>query len=481
VSGLLPTLRRAEALRRGLWRRTGVRLAAVQVVVVLLSFGVAGIMTRTDIHQSNQRTLQREIRGEMASLQDEIVRQGEARLPATVERRTRLWRGFEYGLVTQEGQLLGGRLQGPLGRPGWSRIHGRGAWGATRTFLTFTAPTPSGSWLSVGKNLADVEHEMLLVTWRLIMASACGALVCLAACIYFGRHAWRRLAAMSDTAHLVAEGHLNVRVPAAGAGTPDDIDELGGALNVMLDRIGGLVDQLRRVTTDVAHDLRTPLTRLRQKLERLERARDLGAHHRASVVAAHADLMELLRTFDALLQLAEIEGRSLADEGVVFDLSEVARRVCEAFRPDIEESGRRLEVEVIPVALAGDPALIAQMLANLIENGLRHTPVGSTIRVAAGATADGSRLTVSDDGHGIAAHMRQAVLAPYFRLDESRGTAGSGLGLSLVAAVAARHRARLELDDNGPGLAVTVAFLAAGHRTADTSPALAASRYPQAA
>ncbi|RAK61405.1 hypothetical protein DJ021_17145 [Phenylobacterium hankyongense] len=480
MSGLLPTLRRAEALRRRLWRRTGVRLAAVQVIVVLLSFGVAGIMTRADIHQSNQRTLQREIRGEMASLQDEIVRQGEARLPATVERRTRLWRGFEYGLVTQRGQLLGGRLGGPRGEPGWSRIHGRGAWGASRTFLAFTARTPSGAWLSVGKNLADVEHEMLLVTWRLVMASACGALVCVAAGIYFGRHTWRRLAAMSDTAHLVAEGRLNVRVPAAGAGTPDDLDELGGALNVMLDRIGGLVSQLRRVTTDVAHDLRTPLTRMRQKLERLERARDLGAHHRASIGAVHGDLLELLRTFDALLQLAEIEGRSLADEGVAFDLADVARRVCDAFRPDLEESGRRLELDASPVALAGDPALIAQMLANLIENGLRHTPVGSTIRVTVAPAPEGPRLTVADDGPGIAAHMRQAVLAPYFRLDASRGTAGAGLGLSLVAAVAARHRARLELDDNRPGLAVTVAFPASGDRVA-AGQTPAASAYPRAA
>jgi signal transduction histidine kinase len=460
LSGVRPIARRAEALRRRIWRRTGVRLAVVQVLVVLASFGVAGVMTRADIHQSNQRTLQREIGGEMASLQDEIVRMGEPRLPATVERRTRLWRGFEYGLVTPDGQRLGGRLMSPRERLGWSRVRGRGAWGANLTFLALTARTPSGAWLSVGKNLAEVEHETLMVTWRLIAASACGVVVCVAACIVFGRPTWRRLAAMSNTAHLVAEGRLNVRVPAARPGGPDDIDELGVALNVMLDRIGGLVGQLRRVTTDVAHDLRTPLTRMRQRLERLERARDLADHHRQSVASAHADLLELLRTFDALLQLAEIEGRSLADEQVILDLSEVTCRVSEAFRPDVEESGRRLEIDTGPgpVLVAGDSALLAQMVANLIENALRHTPVGSTIRVAVGAGAEGPCLTVADDGDGIPSHMRQAVLAPYFRLDESRGTAGSGLGLSIVAAVAARHRARLELGDNEPGLAVTVVF-----------------------
>jgi signal transduction histidine kinase len=448
----------AQVHAQRFWRRTGVRLAAIQVLVVLLAFGVAGLMARGGVRASSEATSRREIRGEMASLQDEIVRFGEARLAVTVERRTRLWRGFDYGLEGPHGELLAGRLRTPPGHPGWVDLPRPGAHGAEETFLTYVQPTPGGGWLSVGKNLAGEQAEMRLVTWRLIEAGACGALVCLVVWGLFVRSTWRRLANIADTARLVADGRLKVRVPAASGGSPDDIDELGAALNAMLDRVGGLIGQLRRMSTEVAHELRTPLTRVRQKLEQLEAATDLPASRRLVVTQAQGDIRELLRTFDALLQMAEIEGRSLADEGRVFDLAEVAQRLADAFRPDVEESGRRLELETEPAAVGGDAALVAQMLANLIENGLRHTPVGTTLRITVGARAEGARLTVADDGRGVPEHMREAVLAPYVRLAQSHGSPGAGVGLAIVAAVAARHRARLTLQDNAPGLRVTVDF-----------------------
>src|ERR1700741_3721415 len=242
--------------------------------------------------------------------------------------------------------MLGGRLADARGHEGWSVIHGRGAWGQARSFLAFTQRTPSGGWLSVGKDLADVRRQALLVTWRLAAAGACGALVCLVVWALFARETWRRLGRISDTAHLVTEGSLNVRAPLTQRRRPDDIDDLGVAFNQMLDRIGGLIAQLRRVTTDVAHDLRPPLPRMRLKLEQLERSGDLAPRDRLAITAVHADLRELLRTFDALLQLAEIEGRNLADEGGAFDVAEVASRVAEAFRPDLEEGGRSLSVQV---------------------------------------------------------------------------------------------------------------------------------------
>jgi signal transduction histidine kinase len=435
-----------------------VRLAAIQVLVVLIAFGVAGLMSRAGVRAANEATLRREIQGEMTSLQDEILRFGEPRLGGTVDRRTRLWRGFEYGLQGPRGDHLAGRLRPPPGRFGWTELRQAGASGRPESYLVYVRRTPGGERLAVGKDLAGVQLELRLVTRRLIAAGACGALVCLAVWGLFVRSTWRRLAKIADAAHLVAEGRLNVRVPAGSRRSPDDIDELGVALNTMLDRIGGLVGQLRRMTTEVAHDLRTPLTRVRQKLEHLEAAPDLPAPRRLQVAQVQADIRELLRTFDALLQLAEIEGQSPADEGAVFDLADVAQRLADAFRPDIEESGRRLVIDTAPAAVSGDVALVTQMLANLIENALRHTPVGSTMQISVAALDEGARLTVADDGPGIPAHMREAVLAPYVRLDESRHTPGSGVGLAIVAAVAARHRTRLTLEDNGPGLRVVADF-----------------------
>ncbi|HLZ82570.1 MAG TPA: HAMP domain-containing sensor histidine kinase [Caulobacteraceae bacterium] len=474
----------AGAARRrvqGLWRRTGVRLAAVQMLVVLTAFGTADLMARAEIRSANEATLRHEITGEMASLQDEITRLGASRLPGTVDRRTRLWRGFDYGLDGPDGERLAGRLSPPRGRSGWSQVNQPMASGQVRTFLVLSQRTPQGGWLFVGKDLAGERRAMLLVTWRLLAAGACGAAVCLAGWVLFFRSAWRRLEGMSDAARLVAEGRLNVRAPAPNRRTGDDIDGLSAAFNAMLERIGGLIDQLRRVTTDVAHDLRTPLTRMRQRLEALERARDLNPPHRRAVRAVHGDLMELLRTFDALLQLAEIESRRLADEGIAFDLAEIGLRVAQAFQPDLEASGRRLEVTAESATVVGDPALLTQMLANLVENGLRHTPTGSVVRLGVEARDGCARLTVSDDGPGVPAHMREAVLTPYFRLDQSRGSPGSGLGLSIVAAIAARHEARLSLADNAPGLVVTVSFPEPRLQSSPEAPVVAETGRPKAA
>ena len=451
----------APARARALWARPGIRLAALQVAIVAIAFTLAGVVARADIQDAADRTLRREIQGELGSLQDEIQRHGEPRLNATVARRTRLWRGFEYGLRSAAGQPLGGRLSDPRGHEGWAVLPGDGDFGRGRSFLVLTRRTPSGGWLSVGKNLADVERETRLVSWRLAAAGGGGATVCLAVWALFARETWRRLAQIADTAHQVREGSLSVRVPPLARRRLDDIDELGIALNQMLDRIGGLIAQLRRVTSDVAHDMRTPLSRMRLKLEQLERSVALAPADRLAVTSVHADLRELLRTFDALLQLAEIEGRNLFEDGAVFDLAEAVSRVAEAFRPDVEDSGRSLSLQVTPALVRGDTALAAQLVANLLENAMRHTPVGSTIRVQARPWQDGVQLSVVDNGPGIPVHLREAVLAPYFRLDSSRSTPGSGLGLAIVAAIAQRHQARLTLDDNEPGLRVTVTFASA--------------------
>jgi signal transduction histidine kinase len=459
MNRLLAVVGGAAARARRFWTRTGVRLAVIQVLVLLIAFGVAGLMTSSGVRALSEATLRREIQGEMTSLQDEIFRFGEGRLAATIDRRTRLWRGFDYGLEGPHGKHLAGVLPSPAAHAGWVEISRAGVSGGRTTDLVYVQTTPLGGTLVVGKNLAGMRREMRLVTDRLLAATVCGGLLCLAVWALFMRSTWRRLSNMGDVARLVADGRLNVRVPAAARlGRADDIDELGKAFNAMLDRIGGLVGQLRQMTIEVAHDLRTPLTRVQQKLARLEEASDLSVSHQELVTEVRADIWELLRTFDALLQLAEMESRSLADEGRSFDLADVARRLADVFRPDVEEGGRRLLIDATSATVAGDPALVAQMLANLIENSMRHTPVGTTLSIVVATDGDGARLMVADDGPGVPADLREAVLAPYFRLDQSRGSPGCGLGLAIVAAVAARHRARLAIEDNAPGLRVTAVF-----------------------
>ena len=437
---------------RRLWRRTGVRLLALQALALVLAFSLAGVAARLLMERSEEQAFRTDVRGETASLDDEWRHKGVAHLPYTISKRTRLWHGFAYGLADPQGRLLAGdpRLA-RLHAPGWRRAdaeHGPA--------LAYTEPLPGGGWMTVARDLTPAGRRLRTLSWLLALTGAAGVSICLATAYLTTRWTWRRLDGLSATASRVAQGRLDMRAPVRRALAPDEIDEVSLALNQMLDQVSRLVGELRRVRTDVAHDMRRPLNRLRQKLERLGRAAEATPAMAAEVRRLEADFEEIIRTFDALLALAEIEGRQ-RPRGPV-DLTEVAERVTEALRPDIEASGRILHARLEAASIAGDDDLLAQALANLLENALRHTPEGARIEVEVGAGQGTPHLRVRDDGPGIPPELRGAALAPFGRLETSRSTPGSGLGLAIVASVATRHGARLELGDAGPGLEVTIAF-----------------------
>jgi hypothetical protein len=424
----------------------------LQAIALVLAFSAAGVLARVSIQQMNEQAFRTDVRGELSSLDDEWRHKGVEHLPYTVIKRERLWHGFEYGLASSAGGYLAGdaALAG-LARPGWTKTVG-----AKGLVLTYTERLPGGGWLSVGRDLTTEQRQMGALTLLLLLCGAIGVAICLATAYLTTRWTWRRLDQLSATAVLVAEGRLDVRAPIRRSSAPDEIDELSLAFNAMLDRIGRLVDQLRRVTTDVAHDMRRPLTRLRHKLERLGRAAQATPAIADEVRKLDGDFLEILRTFDALLQLAEIEG-SPRPEGLI-DLTEVAGRVSEALRPDIEDSGRTLEAQMECVQVKGDVDLVAQAIANLLENALRHTPAGTQIELRVEDNAGAPRLLVRDNGPGIAAEHRDTALAPLGRLESSRSTPGSGLGLAIASSVAVWHGARLELADAAPGLEVSISF-----------------------
>jgi signal transduction histidine kinase len=323
---------------------------------------------------------------------------------------------------------------------------------------------PDGARLTVGQDLAVEAGEMAAIDRSLLMCGLLGVLFCVGASYLFARGTWRRIAAVAATAQAVSQGRLTVRVDAHPGPARDDIDELSSAFNEMLDRIGVLMAQVRQVSTDIAHDLRTPLTRFNQKLERLHAAAGTDPLLLREIRGLEDDVAEILRTFDALLQLSEIEAADRGERHDIADLAEVAARVGEAYRPDIEESGRSLIIDVRPALVKGDGDLLAQGLANLLENALRHTQKGSRVKLTVNPLPDGAELCVEDDGPGIAREHRQRALKPFVRLEPSRSAGGSGLGLAIVAAVAARHAARLSLEDAAPGLRIGLSFPAIAPR-----------------
>lgn len=428
--------------------RAGARVALGQALAVVVAFCVAGYFASLSLNHIAQKAMRDHIRGEAASMHEEFVQKGAAHLPVTVAKRQRLWRGFDYRLESVDGRLLAGAL--PPAVLGWSNPVTHPPHQPARSFLALTQAMPNGDRLTVAQDLAVEAGQTAAITRTLALCGLLGMACCVALSYLASAGVWRRIAAISTTAHAVAGGDLQVRTP-TGPRVRDDVDQLAATFNVMLDQVGVLIEQVRQVSTDIAHDLRTPLTRHRQRLERLRAAVDAEPALLAEVRALQTDVDEILRTFDALLQLSEIKADGEGGRVGAEDLAEVAVRVAEAYRPDIEVSGRRLEVDAASAPVAADEALLAQAVANLLENALRHTPDGATIRVRTGPVDDRGEIVVEDDGPGVPARERETVLRPFVRLAPNRGTLGSGLGLSIVAAVAARHGGDLSLEDARPG------------------------------
>ncbi|HEY4032193.1 MAG TPA: HAMP domain-containing sensor histidine kinase [Caulobacteraceae bacterium] len=266
----------------------------------------------------------------------------------------------------------------------------------------------------------------------------------------------KRLDAISDAAEAIIDGDLGRRIPVRRG--DDDLSRLAATINRMLDRIGGLMDSLRQVTSDVAHDLRTPLNRLRQRLERSARQAEDPAH-RAEIEGALRDVDAILVTFAALLRISEVEAGARRAAFRPIDLQALVRTVAEDFAPAAEDTDHRLEFQPGPPAwIEGDAELLTQMTVNLVENALRHTPKGCTVRLSTSVEPGAASLVVVDNGPGVTEAERGRLFDRFYRLERSRSTPGSGLGLAMVQAVARLHRGEARLSDGMPGLKAKVVF-----------------------
>ncbi len=319
-------------------------------------------------------------------------------------------------------------------------------------FLLLVAQDVHDRYLTERMFTTTLPWTVLLI---LLLGAGGGALL--------SRNMLRRVDSINRTSGEIIAGDLSRRVPLNGSG--DEFDVLAENLNRMLDRIERLMKGLREVTDSVAHDLRTPLNRLRNRLEeslaRLQNAGPLSQEKMTGEIErAIAETDQLIGTFNALLLIAETDAGTTRAAMAPLELAGLAADVAELYEPLADDKKISLALaSSAPVAIEGNRSLIAQALANLVDNAIKYTPAGGKVRVGVGATDNGIELWVADSGPGIPAADRPRVTERFVRLEASRNSPGTGLGLSLAAAVAHFHNAELVLEDNHPtGLKVVLRF-----------------------
>jgi signal transduction histidine kinase len=311
--------------------------------------------------------------------------------------------------------------------------------------------------LLVGRDVRELSETQQLIVRALLWGLAITVALALAGGVMLSRTMLRRLDEINATSREIMAGDLSQRVPMRG--NEDDFDQLAGNLNAMLDEIERLMDGIRHVSDNIAHDLRTPLTRLRQRLDALLSENGDAAERNALIEKSIADADQLLATFSALLRIARIEAGGYRPATETVDLARLIDDAAELYGALADERDIALKVSTTASALVqGDRDLLFQAITNLMDNALKYTPSGGHVTLKVTHTADRVRLEVADDGPGIPQAERANVTRRFYRLESSRTTPGSGLGLSLVSAIAAVHRAELALEDNDPGLRVVLEF-----------------------
>jgi len=427
-------------------------LAALISVFLTLGTLAIGRVAYWITHEAIERELDHRIDTETRALLVEPGGDRSATIAAAIRRRlaTPIAHDLDYLLVDRGGRRLAGNLLPALPPvPGYEEFF-RARDGSVGQAMT--TRLPDGTLLIVRADragLRQIDRRLReLFNWSI------GAMLLLGL-----GGAWTlsaltraRLRKMDRTALAIIAGELGERMPVSGSG--NEFDRLATTLNQMLDRIAALMVNLRQVSSDVAHDLRTPLTRLRHRLE--EAAGTGEPQRQVAIEAAVHQVDELLEIFAALLRISEVEGLGVRKHFRTIDLSAALVEFTEMFHPDAEQGGHALEVTVAAgILVDGDRRLLIQLVSNLLDNALHHTPPGTHIRLSASRDHGKVRLVVEDSGPGIPPEARARIFERFSRADASRTTSGHGLGLALVAAIVAAHHGRIKLLD-GPGFGVAI-------------------------
>jgi hypothetical protein len=433
------------------------RLVLAYAIGLLFAFVVIGGLSLAAFDQLVERDTRQTVLTDHKGLLEELRVSGRSGLAKAIDDRVQedTHREAVYVLVDPDGNVRSGHLSdlpaSLLHRQGWVRF----PWNDEGDYvLAYVETLPGGGQLVTGHTTGEQQHlrELFLRLGLVIL--------CLLALLTLGlgwllrRAVDRALKAPLDTVDRVTAGHLDERAPERAG--DDAFARLGRTLNRMLDRIRDLVGGIQASTDAIAHDLRTPLMRLKTRLEQARLATP-DEHVSREIDGALNEADQLIATFNSLLRLARIEGTTSAPMADV-DLADVATDALELWQAVAEASGRMIEARVEPARIAGDRDLLFQLISNLLDNAIKYTEAGGRITLSVHEENDAALLSVYDDGPGIATEQHERVFDRFVRLESHRGTPGTGLGLSVVRAIAIRHGAEVRLSSAAPGLRVEVRF-----------------------
>lgn len=440
---------------RRIGRTTFGLVAMVSLFFALATLAVGGIVYEVT-HEALEQQLDHRTAIETQTLLGEAGHGGLRALAAAIRRREAARSGSSlfYILVDRDGRRVAGSLAAAVpGKTGYEEfLHYDGG---GRVAQALTTRLADGSRLVVAADREVIDEIDLTILKLFAAALAVMLTLGVGAAGTVAAVTRARLRRLDQAALAIIDGDMSRRMPRDGSDS--EFDRLAATLNRMLDRIEGLFDNLRQVSSDVAHDLRTPLTRLHHRLEEAMAA-DTMAARSEGIQAALDQTQDLLEIFAALLRISEVEALGVRERFETLTLGEIVEDAIDTYRPDADNSGHNLESAVEPgLQIVGDRRLLRQLLANLLDNALRHTPAGTTISVTLSADEESAALAVADDGPGVDPADLPRLFQRFSRSEQSRSSEGHGLGLALVAAIAAAHAGRAEAATER-GFRVTVSL-----------------------
>ena len=453
----------SEGLRVPLVRSITFRTAMVFWLLFAACFAVAALIFYETLQARLLSRIDTSITERLGAIEREFERSGIVPVVALGQRRAELpmQNSMGFHLSDASGVRIAGNVPLRPAEPGWAILAGErlGLDGDEGRYRFHTSLL--GDYrLSIGRSLYALEDLRSVAFQCLLWAFAASVLLAVLASAFIARRVHRRIDGLRHALERVSCGDLDVRLPTTCAA--DDIDAMSVTINEALARLSRTVEGMRQVSTDIAHDLKTPLNRLAIQLDEAAGASRAGRCVGAELDQALEETRGISATFEALLRIAQIEAGARRASFATLDLTPLLANLAEVYEVVAEESGQRLELELPDAVLTvqGDRELLVQLVVNLLENAIHHAGRGARIRLAAGREGRRVRFAVSDDGPGVPPPERERVFQRLYRLERSRTSPGTGLGLSLVKAIADLHCARVALADTetGTGLRVEVVF-----------------------